>query len=359
MFIQRRPKQIQAQLPGRPKGEGPKQNQQNVPQIKQIPIKQLPIKQRPNVIREDQIRDDWIIGNQAKQIINQPKIPIPRQIPIPVIEPQVDRGALEINVQEEICSICLTAFDIKNLDGVPDELWRNVVPENILRPDVIALQRYREIQVNNNRIAQQIVIEEEEFDQQDVLDCPICHISLHQVIGKQPPPLQNEDGNVDPQDFTRCFICNTPLREAMNSNPEIVRLCNNNRRHMAHMHCVTRWYDRDGIDTCCVICGLNLILPYVRVNRNRVLQYDRKRQNRRLNIERRGKERMVLAAQRRQKRIAVKQRDLHNISQLDRDKEVDNQLDAQQINLDNNQNMWQGRLRVVDMFENMIRRVIN
>ncbi|CAG8808313.1 2030_t:CDS:2, partial [Dentiscutata erythropus] len=152
--------------------------------IKQIPIKQLPIKQIPNVIREEQIRDDRIIG------------------------------VLEINVQEEICSICLTAFDIENLDGVvipcqnnhifhfrcidrwsrrvitcpicrvllqPDELWRNVVPENILRPDAIALQRYREIQVNDNRILQQIVIEEEEeFNQQDVLECPICHIPLHQ-----------------------------------------------------------------------------------------------------------------------------------------------------------------------------------
>ncbi|CAG8824758.1 26831_t:CDS:1, partial [Dentiscutata erythropus] len=69
------------------------------------------------------------------------------------------------------------------------------------------------------------------------------------------------------------------------------------------------------------------------------LQYDRKRQNRRLNIERHGKERMELAAQRRQERIAVKQRDLHNIPQLDRDREViDNRLDVQQINLDNNQN---------------------
>ncbi|CAG8803483.1 21777_t:CDS:1, partial [Dentiscutata erythropus] len=164
----------------------------------------------PNVIREDQIRDDRIIGDQAKQIIIQPKIPIPRQILIPVIEPQVDQGALEINVHEEICSICLTAFDIENLDRAvipcqnnhifhfccidrwsrraitcpichvplqPDELWRNVVPENILRPDAIALQRYREIQVNNNRIPQQIVIEEEEeFNQQDILECPICHI---------------------------------------------------------------------------------------------------------------------------------------------------------------------------------------
>ncbi|CAG8795236.1 6936_t:CDS:2, partial [Dentiscutata erythropus] len=115
-----RPKQIQAQVPGRPKGGGLKQNQQNILQIKQIPIKQLPIKQRPNVIRENQIRDNRII------------------------DPQIDRGVLEINVQEEICSIYLTAFDIENLDG-PDELWRNVVPENILRPDTIALQRYREI----------------------------------------------------------------------------------------------------------------------------------------------------------------------------------------------------------------------
>ncbi|CAG8828115.1 15598_t:CDS:1, partial [Dentiscutata erythropus] len=82
------------------------------------------------------------------------------------------------------------------------------------------------------------------------------------------------------------------------------------------------------------------------------------RQNRRLNIERRGKERMELAAQRRQERIAAaKQRDLHNIPQLDRGREViDNRLDAQQINLDNNQNRWQGRLRVVNMFGNVIRR---
>ncbi|CAG8799804.1 6145_t:CDS:2, partial [Dentiscutata erythropus] len=285
----------------------------------------------------------------------------------------------------------------------PDELWRNVVPENILRPDAIALQSYREIQVNELPEEQIIIEEEEEFDQQDVLDCPICHISLHQggdhilqimrrnrdqrlnlerarirmeerqrdmdnipqiredvdvidnvqqiVVVKQPPPLQqNEDRNMDPQDFTRCSICNTPLREAMNGNPEVVRLCNN-QRHMAHMHCTIRWYDRDGVDTHCVICGLNLILPYVRVNRNQVLQYDTERQNRRLNIERRGKERMELAVQRRQERIAAaKQRDLHNIPQLDRDRK---------INLDDNQNRWQGRLRVVDMFGNVIRRVIN
>ncbi|CAG8814590.1 2538_t:CDS:2 [Dentiscutata erythropus] len=100
----------------------------------------------------------------------------------------------------------------------------------------------------------------------------------------------------------------------MNSNPEVVRLCNNNQRHMAHTHCATRWYDRDGVDT--------------------------QRQNRRLNIERHGKEHMELVAQRRQERIAAKQRDLHNIPQLDRDREViDNQLDAQQINLDDNQNV--------------------
>ncbi|CAG8820090.1 28388_t:CDS:2, partial [Dentiscutata erythropus] len=38
-----------------------------------------------------------------------------------------------------------------------------------------------EIQVNDNRIPQQIVIEEEEeFNQPDVLECPICHIPLHQ-----------------------------------------------------------------------------------------------------------------------------------------------------------------------------------
>ncbi|CAG8825753.1 26349_t:CDS:1, partial [Dentiscutata erythropus] len=53
------------------RGGGPKQNQQNIPQMKQIPIKQRP------VIREDQIRDDQIVGDQAKQIIIQPKIPIP------------------------------------------------------------------------------------------------------------------------------------------------------------------------------------------------------------------------------------------------------------------------------------------
>ncbi|CAG8793411.1 17957_t:CDS:2, partial [Dentiscutata erythropus] len=87
-----------SRVPERPKGGELKQNQQNIPQIKQIPIKQLPIKQRPNVIREDQIRDDRIIGDQAKQIIIQPKIPIP----IPVVDPQIDRGVLEINVQEEI-----------------------------------------------------------------------------------------------------------------------------------------------------------------------------------------------------------------------------------------------------------------
>ncbi|CAG8822808.1 10525_t:CDS:2, partial [Dentiscutata erythropus] len=131
-----RPKQIQAQVPGRPKGGGLKQNQQNILQIKQLPIKQLPIKQSSNVIREDQIRDDQII-----------------------VDPQIDKGVLEINIQEEICSIYLTAFDIENLDGVvipcrnnhifyfrcidrwsqraitcpicrvplqPDELWRNV-----------------------------------------------------------------------------------------------------------------------------------------------------------------------------------------------------------------------------------------
>ncbi|CAG8795234.1 6935_t:CDS:2 [Dentiscutata erythropus] len=173
------------------------------------------------------------------------------------------------------------------------------------------------------------------------------------VVGKQSPSLQqqNEDRNMDPQDFTR----------SMNGNPEVVRLCNNpNKRHMAHMHCATRWYDKDGVDTCCVVCGLNLILPYVRVNRNQVLQYDIERQNCRLNIERHEKERIELAAQRRQERIAAKQRDLHNIPQLDRDREViDNQLDVQQINLDDNQNRWQGRLRVVDMFGNVIRRVIN
>ncbi|CAG8803480.1 21776_t:CDS:2 [Dentiscutata erythropus] len=96
------------------------------------------------------------------------------------------------------------------------------------------------------------------------------------VVGKQPPLLQqqNEDRNMDPQDFTRCSICNTPLREAMNGNPEVVRLCNNNQRHMAHMHCAIRWYDRDSVDTHCV---------------------------------RREKECMELAAQRRQERIAVKQ----------------------------------------------------
>ncbi|CAG8804207.1 13750_t:CDS:2, partial [Dentiscutata erythropus] len=143
----------------------------------------------------------------------------------------------------------------------------------------------------------------------------------------------------------------------MNSNPEVVRLCNNNRRHMAHTHCVNRWYNRDGVDTRCVICGLNLVLPYVRVNRNRILRYDRERQNRRLNIVRRGIECMEIAAQRRQERIAAKQIDLYNIPQLDRDRKViDNQLDAQQINLDNNQNRWRGRLRVVDMFGNVIRR---
>ncbi|CAG8712040.1 4741_t:CDS:2, partial [Dentiscutata erythropus] len=273
----------------------------------------------------------------------------------------------------------------------PDELWRNVVPENILRPDAIALQRYRKIQVNE--LPEEQIIIKEEFNQQDVLECPICHIPLHQarrqmeerqrdinnilqiredvevidnvqqiVVGKQPPPLQqqNKDRNIDLQDFTRCSICNTPLREAMNSNPEVARLCNNNQRYMAHTYCATRWYDRDGVDTCCVVCSLNLILPYNRVNRNQVLQYDRERQNRRLNIERCGKERMELAAQRRQERIAAKQRDLYNIPQLDRNREViDNQLDAQQINLDNNQNVWQGRLRVVDMFGNVIRRVIN
>ncbi|CAG8818868.1 10847_t:CDS:2, partial [Dentiscutata erythropus] len=215
-------------------------------------------------------------------------------------------------------------------------------PENILRPDAIALQRYREIQVNKLPEEQIIIEEEEEFNQQDVLECPICHISLHQdqrlnlerarrrieerqrdmdnipqiredievidnvqqiVVGKQPPPLQqqNEDRNMDPQDFTRCSICNTPLREAINGNPKVVRLCNNNRRYMAHMYCAIRWYDRDAVDT--------------------------QRQNCRLNIERREKEHIELA------------RDLHNIPQLDRDREViDNQLDAQQINLDDNQN---------------------
>ncbi|CAG8804202.1 6032_t:CDS:2, partial [Dentiscutata erythropus] len=186
------------------------------------------------------------------------------------------------------CPICCIPLQ-------PDELWRNVVPENILRPDVIALQRYREIQVNKLPEEQIIIEEEEEFDQQDVSDCPICHISLHQarrrmeerqrdmdnipqirenvevidniqqivVVKQLPPPQQNEDRNMNPQDFTRCSICNTPLREAMNSNPEVVRLCNN-QRHMAHMHCAIRWYDRDSVDTHCVICGLNLILPYVR-----------------------------------------------------------------------------------------------
>ncbi|CAG8806621.1 14207_t:CDS:2, partial [Dentiscutata erythropus] len=224
-------------------------------------------------------------------------------------------------------------------------------PENILKLDAIALQRYREIQVNDNRIPQQIIIEEEEeFNQQDVLE----------FVEKQPPPLQqNKDRNIDSQYFTKCSICNTPLKEAMNDNLEVVRLCNN-QRHMAYIHCATRWYDRNSIDTCCVIYSLNLILPYVRVNRNQVLQYDRERQNRRLNIERCRKECMELAAQRRQERIAAKQRDLYNIPQLDRNRKViDNRLDAQQINLDDNQNRWQGRLRVVDMFGNVIRRVIN
>ncbi|CAG8744803.1 1658_t:CDS:2, partial [Dentiscutata erythropus] len=203
------------------------------------------------------------------------------------------------------CPICCVPLQ-------SDELWRNVVPENILKLDAIALQRYREIQVNELPEEQIIIKEEEEFDQQDFLECSICHILLYQdenviqlcdnshvfhylrqmeerqrdmdnipqiredvevinnvqqiVVGKQPLPLQrqqqNEDRNMDPQDFTRCSICNTSLREAMNSNPE-----------------------------------------------------------------------------------------------LDRDREViDNRLDAQQINLDDNQNMWQGRLRVIDMFGNVIRR---
>ncbi|CAG8598196.1 11899_t:CDS:2, partial [Dentiscutata erythropus] len=145
----------------KPKG-GLKQNQQNVPRIKQIPIKQLPIKQRP-VIREDQIRDDRIIGDQAKQIINQPKIPIPRQIPISVLEPQVDRARRRI-----------------------EERQRDI--DQQVREDVDVIDN-----------VQQIV-----------------------VVEKQPPPLQqqNEDRNIDPQDFTRCSICNTPLREAMNGNPE-------------------------------------------------------------------------------------------------------------------------------------------
>ncbi|CAG8804205.1 13749_t:CDS:2, partial [Dentiscutata erythropus] len=197
------------------RGGGLKQNQQNIPRMKQIPIKQRP------VIKEDQIRDDQIIGDQAKQII-QPKIPIPRQISIPVLEPQLDRG--------------------------PDELWRNVLPENILRPpDAIALQRYREIQVNDNRIPQQIVIEEEEFDQQDVLDCPICYISLY------------EGGNV-------------------------IQLCNN--QHMPHYiyeDCCMRWYRMPNVAQTCIVCFQPLLRR--RVGRNHILQIMRQNQDQRLNLE--------------------------------------------------------------------------
>ncbi|CAG8785146.1 13067_t:CDS:2, partial [Dentiscutata erythropus] len=248
-----RPKQIQAQVPGRPKRGGPKQNQQNIPQIKQIPIKQRP------VIREDQIRDDRIVGDQAKQIIIQPKIPIPRQLPIPVLEPQLDRG-VQINIQEEICSICLTAFDIENLGDVvipcrnnhifhfrcinrwnrraitcpicriplqPDELWRNVLPENILRPpDAIALQGYREIQVNELPEEQIIIEEEEEFDQQDVLDCLICHISLHQ------------GGNVIQ------LLCFQPLLRRRVGRDHILQIMRRNRDQRLNLERVRRRMER-------------------------------------------------------------------------------------------------------------------
>ncbi|CAG8814591.1 2539_t:CDS:2, partial [Dentiscutata erythropus] len=78
----------------------------------------------------------------------------------------------------------------------PDELWRNVVPENILRSDMIALQRYREIQKTNGRKTKRYdnipQIREEDVE---VID------NIQQiVVGKQPPPLQqqNEDRNMDP-----------------------------------------------------------------------------------------------------------------------------------------------------------------